>query len=224
MNLVIRSFGLIDYTTCWSAMRRFTDAREAHTSDELWSVQHQPVFTLGRAGKRAHILAAGNIPVVESDRGGQVTYHAPGQVVVYTLLDIRRLDIGPRELVRRIEQGIIDFLAADDVAAERRAGAPGVYTGGAKIAALGLRIRNGCSFHGLALNVAMDLEPYLRINPCGYAGLRVTQLSDHCAISDCATAERGLLEQLRRNLYPGRDVSPRYAGAPDAVTSELLAG
>jgi lipoyl(octanoyl) transferase len=166
-------------------------------------VQHPPVFTLGRGGKPEHILAAGTIPVVHSDRGGQVTYHGPGQLVVYVLLDTHRLGIGPRELVRRLEQGVLQLLAEFGIEAERRAGAPGVYVGDAKVAALGLRLRNGMSYHGLALNVDLDLEPFLRINPCGYAGLRVTRLRDLGVALDCAAVRARLVPHLARALYGG---------------------
>lgn len=159
-------------------MRAFTDARGPETPDELWLVEHPPVFTLGQAGKREHILADIGIPVVAIDRGGQVTYHGPGQVVVYVLVDLRRRGYGVKELVHRLEQALIDLLAALGIEAGRREGAPGVYVDGAKIAALGLRIRNGCSYHGLSLNVDMDLSPFAAINPCGYEGLPVTRTAD----------------------------------------------
>jgi lipoyl(octanoyl) transferase len=170
--------GLQDYPATWAAMRAFTDARETSTPDELWLLEHPPVFTLGQAGRLEHLLAPGTIPVIQTDRGGQVTYHGPGQLVAYLLLDLRRAGIGVKRLVERLEQSVIDLLAEYGVAAERRTDAPGVYVAGAKIASLGLRVRNGCSYHGLALNVDMDLEPFSRINPCGYAGLAVTQLVD----------------------------------------------
>jgi len=159
-------------------MQDFTDARAADTPDELWVVEHDPVFTLGQAGTPEHVLMPGDIPVIHVDRGGQVTYHGPGQIVVYPLLDIKRLGIGVREYVHRIEQAIIDTLLEWNIIATRRAGAPGVYVGEAKIAALGIRVRKGRTFHGLAFNVAMDLEPFTRINPCGYAGLKVIALAD----------------------------------------------
>ena len=176
--LLVRRLGRRPYEPVWRAMQALTDARDAATPDELWLVEHDPVFTLGQAGKREHVLAPGDIPVLPVDRGGQVTYHGPGQLVAYPLLDLRRLGIGVRELVHRIEQAVIDTLARFDIAAARREGAPGIYVGAAKIMALGLRVRRGCSFHGLAFNVAMDLEPYARINPCGYQGLAVTQVLD----------------------------------------------
>ena len=176
--LLVRRLGRRPYEPVWRAMQALTDARDAATPDELWLVEHDPVFTLGQAGKREHVLAPGDIPVLPVDRGGQVTYHGPGQLVAYPLLDLRRLGIGVRELVHRIEQAVIDTLARFDIAAARREGAPGIYVGPAKIMALGLRVRRGCSFHGLAFNVAMDLEPYARINPCGYQGPAVTQVLD----------------------------------------------
>lgn len=173
-----RQLGRQDYAPVWRAMQAFTDARDEATVDELWVVEHAPVFTLGQAGKPEHVLAAGDIPVLHVDRGGQVTYHGPGQLVIYPLLDLRRLKIGVREYVCRIEQAIIDTLDDWNIGAVRRDGAPGVYVADAKIAALGIRVRRGCTFHGLAFNVAMDLEPFARINPCGYAGLQVVSLSD----------------------------------------------
>jgi lipoyl(octanoyl) transferase len=173
----IRRLGRVEYEPSWRAMQEFTAGRTPETPDELWIVEHPPVYTQGQAGKPEHILGDVGIPVVRIDRGGQVTYHGPGQVVIYLLLDLARLKLKVRELVTAIEQAIIDFLAEQGVAAQRRAGAPGVYVGDAKIAALGLKIRNGCSYHGLSLNVDMDLSPFAAINPCGYAGLRVTQTS-----------------------------------------------
>ncbi|NCS65788.1 MAG: octanoyltransferase [Hydrogenophilaceae bacterium CG1_02_62_390] len=175
---IVRHLGRVDYEPTWRAMQSFTAERGPDTPDELWLLEHPPVFTLGQAGKREHILTDLGIPVIAIDRGGQVTYHGPGQVVVYVLLDLRRRGYGVKELVRRLEQAVIDLLAGFGVVAERRAGAPGVYVNEAKIAALGLRIKNGCSYHGLVLNVAMDLTPFSAINPCGYEGLAVTQTSD----------------------------------------------
>ena len=178
--LAFRDLGLQPYEPVWRAMQTFTDDRDDSTADVVWCVEHPPVFTLGQAGKPEHVLAPGAIPVIPVDRGGQVTYHGPGQLVLYPLLDLRRLGLGVRELVTLIEQAIIDVLDGWGVASGRREGAPGVYVGDAKIAALGLRVRRGRSFHGLAFNIDMDLEPYARINPCGYEGLAVTQLRD-CA-------------------------------------------
>lgn len=174
----VRDLGRQPYEPVWRAMQRFTDARDDTIADEIWMVEHDPVFTLGQAGKPEHVLMAGDIPVIHVDRGGQVTYHGPGQIVAYPLLDLRRLKIGVRDYVCRIEQAVIDTLAEWNIQGGRRDGAPGVYVGHAKIAALGIRVRRGCTFHGLAFNVAMDLGPFQRINPCGYAGLHVTSIQD----------------------------------------------
>jgi lipoyl(octanoyl) transferase len=176
--LQVCRLGRQPYARVWRAMQAYTDSRGPDSPDQLWLVEHDPVFTLGQAGKPEHVLLPGDIPVVRVDRGGQVTYHGPGQLVAYPLLDLRRLSIGVRELVCRIEQATIDSLSEWGVQAHRVDGAPGIYVGGAKVMALGLRVRRGCSFHGLAFNVAMDLSPYARINPCGYQGLAVTQLLD----------------------------------------------
>ena len=178
MNIVVKRLGRVDYAPTFQAMQDFTAARTEATADELWIVEHPPVYTLGQAGKPEHILRDVGIPLVKIDRGGQVTYHGPGQVVIYLLLDLARLKIKVRELVNAIEQAVIDLLAEHGVTAERRDGAPGVYVGDAKVAALGLRIRNGCSYHGMSLNVDMDLSPFTAINPCGYAGLKVIQTRD----------------------------------------------
>lgn len=178
MNLLVKRLGRVEYEPTWQAMLAFTASRQPATPDELWLVEHPPVYTLGQAGKPEHILRDVGIPVVKIDRGGQVTYHGPGQVVIYLLLDLTRLKIKVRELVTAIEQAVINFLAAHGIAAERQAGAPGVYVGEAKIAALGLKIKNGCCYHGLSLNVDMDLSPFTAINPCGYAGLKVIQTTD----------------------------------------------
>lgn len=175
-ELIIRELGLVEYQPTLEAMRRFTAERGADTPDEIWLLQHPAVFTQGQAGKAEHVLAAGDIPVVSVERGGQVTYHGPGQLVAYLLIDIRRLKMGVRELVTAMELSLVGMLADYGICAAPRADAPGVYVDGAKIASLGLRIRRGCSFHGLALNVDMDLEPFSRINPCGYAGLAMTQM------------------------------------------------
>ncbi|PJK13065.1 octanoyltransferase [Lysobacteraceae bacterium NML120232] len=175
---LVRELGRQPYVPVWHAMQGFTDARDANSLDELWVVEHEPVFTLGQAGKPEHVLMPGDIPVIHVDRGGQVTYHGPGQIVVYPLLDLKRLGIGVREYVCKIEQAIIDTLLEWNIIAQRREGAPGVYVGEAKIAALGIRVRRGCSFHGLAFNIHMDLSPFQRINPCGYAGMQVVALND----------------------------------------------
>ncbi|MBI6854588.1 lipoyl(octanoyl) transferase LipB [Pseudomonas cichorii] len=198
--LGFRDLGLIDYESAWHAMQRFTDGRDRDTPDEIWLVQHPPVFTQGQSGKAEHLLLPGNIPVVQVDRGGQVTYHGPGQLVAYLLLDVRRLGFGVRDLVTRIENTLIALLDSYGVTAAAKADAPGVYVDGAKIASLGLRIRNGCSFHGLALNVDMDLEPFRRINPCGYAGLAMTQLRDHAGKTEFSEVSARLRAQLVKHL------------------------
>jgi len=179
MSLVIRYLGLCDYQTSYQLMVDFTRNRDQVTRDEIWFLQHPPVYTLGLAGKSEHLLDTGNIPVIRTDRGGQVTYHGPGQLMVYLLIDLKRKHISIRTLVDLIEQTLIDMLAGMDLQAERRPGAPGVYIDGAKVAALGIRVRNGCSYHGFCLNVDLDLSPYHGINPCGYPGLEATRLKDN---------------------------------------------
>ena len=176
--MIVRQLGRADYEPTWRAMMDFTASRTAETPDELWVVEHPPVFTLGQAGKPEHLLRDTGIPLVKIDRGGQITYHGPGQVVVYLLIDLPRRKLKVRELVNRIEQAVIDCLGEHGVVAERRDRAPGVYVGEAKVAALGLRVRNGCCYHGVSLNVDMDLSPFAAINPCGYAGMAVTQTKD----------------------------------------------
>ena len=198
--MIVRELGLQSYEQVWRDMQLFTDLRTDSTEDELWLLQHLPVYTLGKNGKAEHILNPGDIPVVNSDRGGQVTYHGPGQVIVYTLLDLSRMKIGVRELVTRIENSVINLLEDYAISANARKDAPGVYVDGRKIAALGLRVRKGCSFHGLALNVDMDLEPFSRINPCGFQGLEVTQLSALADRVDYSTVERRLLSHLQRQF------------------------
>ena len=176
--VVIRNLGLQDYDTTWQDMQRFTQERNTDTADELWIVEHFPVYTLGLNGKREHLLNTGNIPVINSDRGGQVTYHGPGQLVIYTLLDIKRLKINIRELVTLLEQAMIRTLAQQGIIAFSRADAPGVYVNDKKIGSIGLRIKKNCSYHGLSLNNDMELSPFDHINTCGYSDLKVTQLSD----------------------------------------------
>jgi lipoyl(octanoyl) transferase len=197
-----RELGLVEYLPTFERMRAFTDGRDAHTQDELWLLQHPPVFTQGQAGKAEHLLAPGDIPVVQADRGGQVTYHGPGQWVVYLLVDLDRRGVGVRDLVDLIESSLIRLLTGYGIGARRRPGAPGVYVGGDKIASLGLRVRRGCSYHGLALNVDMDLEPFDRINPCGYSDIGVTsiarQLGDRAP--DLDTVGRDLLAELEAAL------------------------
>lgn len=178
-SLQVRWLGTVAYEPTWQAMQVFTDTRDEQVADEIWLLEHPPVFTQGQAGKPEHVLLPGDIPVVQVDRGGQVTYHGPGQLVVYILVNVRRLGVGVRELVSLIETCVIELLASYGVPAVAKASAPGVYVNEAKIASLGLRIRRGCSFHGLALNVDMDLEPFQRINPCGYQGLHMTQMVDY---------------------------------------------
>ncbi|MCF6226771.1 MAG: lipoyl(octanoyl) transferase LipB [Xanthomonadales bacterium] len=177
-TLGVRDLGMRDYQPVWESMQQFTDSRGENSPDELWLLEHQPVFTQGQAGKAEHLLAPGDIPVLQVDRGGQVTYHGPGQLIAYPLLDIRRRKLSIRDMVHAIEQAIINTLADFEIQAERNPGAPGVYVGAAKIAALGLRIRKGCSFHGLSLNIDMNTEPFARINPCGFQGLEITQVID----------------------------------------------
>lgn len=178
-HLTVKMFdGLLPYEPVWKAMQAFTDLRDETTEDEIWVLQHEPVFTQGQAGKSEHLLMPGNIPVVQADRGGQVTYHGPGQLVVYLMLDIDRLGLGARALVSRIESAIISVLACYGIESEAREDAPGIYIEDKKVGSIGLRIRKGKSFHGLSLNVDMDLEPFTRINPCGHAGLEMTQLAD----------------------------------------------
>ncbi len=199
-------------------METYTDTRGDHGGDELWLVEHDPVFTLGQAGKPEHLLFPGDIPVVRTNRGGQVTYHGPGQVVAYPLVDLRRIGIGVREFVCRIEQALIDTLATWDIVAERRDGAPGVYVAGEKIGALGLRVRHGCTFHGLAFNVAMDLEPFTRINPCGYAGLQVTSVLKSGGPATPAEVTPVLVSALSKHLgllpHPSPDLPPLLRDAP----------
>jgi lipoyl(octanoyl) transferase len=177
-ELVVRRLGLVDYLPTLEAMRSFTAERDEQTPDEIWLLQHPRVFTQGQAGKAEHLLAPGDIPVVQVERGGQVTYHGPGQLVAYLMLNLRRQKLGVRELVTAMEQALVDVLAGYGIEAAPKADAPGVYVAGDKIASLGLRVRNGCSFHGLALNVDMDMSPFQRINPCGYAGLKMIQFRD----------------------------------------------
>ncbi len=198
--LTVRQLGLLPYQPVWQAMQRFTNERGPEAADEIWLLEHQPVFTQGQAGKPEHLLLPGDIPVVQADRGGQVTYHGPGQLIAYLLLDVRRSGLGVRELVSRMEQALVALLAEYGVEAHARADAPGVYVGAAKIASLGLRIRHGRSFHGLALNVDMDLEPFRRINPCGYAGLAMTQLRDLVGPIDFAEVRERLQRQLVQQL------------------------
>ena len=196
--LIARRLGMRDYAGIVDAMRTSTEARGDGSPDELWLLEHPPVYTLGRAARESHVLDPGPIPVVRTDRGGQVTYHGPGQLIVYLLIDLQRLGLGVKRFVHDIEEAMIGVLAGYGIAAARRAGAPGVYVDGRKIGALGLRVRRGCSYHGLSLNVAMDLEPFARIDPCGYPGLAVTQLTESAGLdaTDPAAALREVSERL----------------------------
>jgi lipoyl(octanoyl) transferase len=212
---LVRDLGRVAYEPVWRAMQAFTDARDDGTQDEVWLVEHDPVFTLGQAGKPEHVLMPGEIPVIHVDRGGQVTYHGPGQIVAYPLLDLKRLKVGVREYVDRIEQAVIDTLGDWNIGAARRDGAPGVYVAGAKVAALGIRVRRGCTFHGLAFNIAMDLEPFRRINPCGYAGLQVTSVGDLGGPASLDAVKPRLLEHLAvqfgLRLQPAAGELPAFA-------------
>ena len=207
-RVLVRRLGLQAYETVFEQMRAFTAERDAATADEIWLLQHPPVFTQGQAGKAEHILTPGNIPVVQADRGGQVTYHGPGQLVGYVMVDLHRAGYGIRSLVTRIENAVIETLAGYGIEARAKLEAPGVYVGGRKIASLGLRVRKGCSYHGLALNVKMDLEPFTRINPCGYQGLRMTQVSELGGPGDVERVSRDIEPLLLLNLgltqHPGR--------------------
>ncbi|ENY6170851.1 lipoyl(octanoyl) transferase LipB [Vibrio fluvialis] len=195
-QLVVRRLGRQDYHPVWQAMHDFTDQRDDSTRDEVWLVEHNPVFTQGQAGKAEHLLNTGDIPVVQSDRGGQVTYHGPGQIVAYFLINLRRKKLGVRELVTDIENLVINTLKAYNIDSAARPDAPGVYVDGKKICSLGLRIRKGCSFHGLALNVNMDLSPFLRINPCGYQGMEMVQVSNLGGPTRIEDVEQQLIKEL----------------------------
>ena len=212
-TLLVRELGLQPYEPIWRAMQALTAERTAQTPDQVWIVQHLPVFTLGQAGRPEHLLDPGEIPVIRVDRGGQVTYHGPGQLILYLMLDLRRRGLGIRELVTAMEQAIIDLLGECGVTAQSRREAPGVYVGGRKIASLGLRVRRGCSYHGLALNVDMDLEPFRRINPCGYPGLEVTQMVEVAGVHDLQTVAPTLLRHLERRLALPRRPAGGMAGA-----------
>ncbi len=197
---LVRHLGLVDYEPTWRAMQRFTEQRDAGTPDEIWFLEHPPVFTLGVNASRAHLLSPGDIPVMQIDRGGQVTYHGPGQLVAYPLIDLRRACLGVREFVSALERAVIDLAAEYGIAAESRREAPGVYVGGRKLASVGVRVRRGGSYHGLALNVALDLAPFGRINPCGYAGLEMTQLSELGGPRTVGACAGALEPHLRRAL------------------------
>ena len=194
----IRYLGTQDYQQVWQRMREFTDSRTDNTQDEIWVVEHMPVYTQGQAGKAEHILAPGDIPVVQSDRGGQVTYHGPGQLVVYPLLNLKRMKLGVRELVTRIENSVVALLKEYEIEAAPKVDAPGVYVNGDKISSLGLRVRRGCSFHGVSINVNMDLEPFLRINPCGYEQLKMVQISGY----ESDQAKKAKVETVAEQYIP----------------------
>ncbi|WP_186171633.1 lipoyl(octanoyl) transferase LipB [Vibrio chagasii] len=195
-KLIVKKLGRQDYEPVWKAMHKFTDERTEEDVDQVWLVEHTPVFTQGQAGKAEHVLNAGDIPVIQSDRGGQVTYHGPGQLVAYFLINIRRKKFGVRDLVTHIENLVINTLKAYNIDSAARPDAPGVYVDGKKICSLGLRIRRGCSFHGLALNVDMDLSPFLRINPCGYQGMEMAQVSQLGGPSELENVEQQLIQEL----------------------------
>lgn len=195
-QLIVKKLGRQDYEPVWKAMHDFTDTRDENSVDEIWLVEHNPVFTQGQAGKAEHVLNPGDIPIVQSDRGGQVTYHGPGQLVVYFLINIRRKKFGVRDLVTHIENLVINTLKAYNINSAARPDAPGVYVDGKKICSLGLRIRKGCSFHGLALNVNMDLSPFLRINPCGYEGMEMVQVSQFGGPESLEPVEQQLIQEL----------------------------
>jgi lipoyl(octanoyl) transferase len=196
----VKRLGLVEYEPTWRAMQRFTEDRNDQTPDEIWFLEHPPVFTLGMNAKREHVLAPGDIPVVQIDRGGQVTYHGPGQLVVYPLVDLRRAKLGVRDLVTALERAVIDYAAEFGARAECRRNAPGVYVNDRKLASVGIRVRRGASFHGLALNVSLDLEPFSRINPCGYEGLEMTRLADLGGPVSIDAASNGLEPHLLRTL------------------------
>lgn len=219
MTTLIRHFPSVDYRPCCQAMRDFTDQRQPDTPDELWVLEHPPVFTLGQAGKPEHVLNPGDIPVVNTDRGGQVTYHGPGQTVIYLLMDIKRHGLGSRALVHGIEDALVQFLQAQGIDAAPREDAPGVYVGNAKIASLGLRIRKGCSYHGLAINRDMDLAPWQRINPCGHIGQPMTTLAEQGVPLSREHIEQHLVQALasRFSLTTQAASAPDwYTGAPDS--------
>ena len=201
-EIVARALGRVAYAPTWRAMQAFTAARTDETEDQLWLVEHPPVFTLGLASRPEHVLAPGDIPVVKTDRGGQVTYHGPGQAVAYLLLDLKRRKLGVRELVRRIEGAVIEVLEGHGIVGARREGMPGIYVDGAKIAAIGLRVARGCTYHGVSLNADMDLEPFARIDPCGYPGLACTRLADLGVRDSMDAVQQRLAASLFKCLIP----------------------
>lgn len=214
-TVIIRTLGLQHYIECWNAMQHFTGQRDENTPDEIWFLEHPPVFTQGQNGKPEHLLHSGNIPVIKTDRGGQITYHGPGQLVAYTLVDLKRKKLNIREIVTLLEKSVIDLLAEYQTEATARREAPGIYIGNKKICSVGLRIRRGCSYHGLALNVAMDLGPFKQINPCGSQGLEMTQFSVIQPAIDIKTVEKKLAEYLTKNLgYTNRTMTSEIFYAP----------
>ena len=226
MSAILRRLGRVEYAPTWCAMQAFTDARDEATPDELWFLEHDAVFTQGLNGRAEHVLAPGDIPVVGIDRGGQVTYHGPGQLVMYALVDLRRLGIGVRELVVALENSVIELAAGHGIRATGRREAPGVYVGARKLASIGLRVRRGCSYHGLALNVDMDLEPFGRINPCGMAGLAMTQLAAEGATTDVDAATLALAPLACRALkldWDGTWREGREGDAPLRIRSAVAA-
>jgi lipoyl(octanoyl) transferase len=217
-ELVVRELGLQTYEPVWRAMQAFTDARTASTADEIWFTQHEPVFTLGINTAPEHLLAPGDIPVIQIDRGGQVTYHGPGQLMIYPLIDLRRAGLGVRELVTALEQSVVDLAAEFGIEAASRCDAPGVYVEGVKLASVGLRIRRGSSFHGMALNVDIDLEPFSRINPCGFKGLELTDLARLGAEHDLGVVRDRLLPHLLRHLRMDQALSSlSLSGVPTSL-------
>jgi len=211
MTPIVRWLGCVEYEPTWRAMQRFTEERSADTADEVWCLSHPPVFTLGMNSDRAHVLTAGDIPVIQTDRGGQVTYHGPGQLVVYPLIDLRRNGFGIRDLVSALESALIALMAVYGQTAVARRDAPGVYVAGAKVASIGLRIRRGACYHGLALNVAMDLSPFMRINPCGDAGLVITDLSRLGIQQQVPEVARQLMPLLCQALKLPGDMGAQWA-------------
>lgn len=199
-TLNIRWLGQQDYASCWQAMKDFTNNRTEETLDEIWLLEHHPVFTQGQNGKPEHLLNPGNIPVVQTDRGGQITYHGPGQLMVYTLIDLKRKTLNVRELVTKLETSVIDLLKSHDISAIAKREAPGVYVDNKKICSIGLRIRKGSSYHGIAFNIGMDLEPFSRINPCGFKSLEMTQCAALSELKDTKEAGRELSRHLMQNL------------------------
>ena len=207
MKVVARNIGLIQYQSCWEAMRSFTSRRTDSDLDEFWTAEHPSVYTLGKAGNIKHILSNEKIPVVKADRGGEVTYHGVGQLVLYTMVNVRRLGLGPREFVINLEAGVVDYLRSIGILAVGRRDAPGVYVQNRKIGSIGLRFSKGFSYHGLSINIDMDLTPFTFINPCGYAGMKMTQLSEYDVELDLLSVSAAVREKIYRNLYAGASIS-----------------